>query len=613
VCGIAGIWRRGANVTPRDICRMSKTIAHRGPDDAGHVMIDTTGRLPSLEVSSLDCPSGGYDLALANRRLAIIDLSPSGHQPMTRGECTIAYNGEIYNYIELKRELEQLGRTFTSTSDTEVLLHAYLQWGRESLLRLNGMFAFAIWDQTRKLLFCARDRMGIKPFYYLKTNNALFFASEIKGILAVLDKQPYLNEGLVFDFLAAGWLDHTQETFFQGITKLPPGHCLIVEGEKNLMSKYWHLTGGENRSDAFEENAEKFGMLFEDSIRMQMRSDVPVGCCLSGGMDSSAIVGIAAPLTSCRMRTFTARYHDSSMDEWHYVEQVAKKTAIEAKSVFAAPEDFWRFLPELTWVQEEPFAGPAVYAQWRLMQMIRGDGISVVLDGQGADEIFCGYAKFFYYYLLELWREGRVDTMLATLLWALTNGGMHLLQFGAARRYLPGNYEHHDHETIRADFRKRNSERMISRPAGNLVSQQKMDIEKYSLPVLLRYEDKNSMSHSVESRVPFLDHRLVEFALGLPSDHKFRGAMAKRVMRHALADVIPQEVIKRRTKLGFGGTFSSWIGALHQNFEYWIKSDKEAIDPYVNRKSLAGLLARKDPRLFLHIILDRWLARFGYA
>ena len=614
MCGIAGLWRWRTNVTPREIYRMSEAISHRGPDDAGHVLIDTKGRLSLMEVSSSDTVPDGYDLALANRRLSIIDLSASGHQPMTRDGCTVVYNGEIYNYLELKRELTQLGRLFTSTSDTEVLLQAYLEWGPACLHHLNGMFAFALWDDRQRRLFCARDRMGIKPFYYSLTERNFLFASEIKAILPLLDKQPDLNEGVMYDYLAAGWLDHTQETFFKGIVKLPAGHYMMVDNGGVSLSPYWQLTRHEASSRDFAENVEQFRTLFENAVALQMRSDVAVGCCLSGGMDSSAIVGVAAPLSPHQMRTFTARYHDPSMDEWHYVQHVAQKTSVDAKAVFASPENFWHFLPELTWVQEEPFAGPSVYAQWQLMQMIRDNKISVVLDGQGADEILCGYAKFFYYYLLEMWGEKRIGTMTATLWRALFNGGMHLLQLGSAKRYLPQYFGNHRRRTIlHEDFQNRNSHRGINRPGGDLIEQQRLDIEKYSLPILLRYEDKNSMAHSVESRVPFLDHRLVEFAVNLPSDHKFWGGKAKRIMRTALSDVLPEAVLTRRTKLGFGGTFASWVQALHPYFRDWLDSDHEAIDPYVSRKALLELLQRKDPGLFLYIILDRWLMRFGYS
>jgi len=475
------------------------------------------------------------------------------------------------------------------------------------------MFAFALWDGRRNLLFCARDRLGIKPFYYTLTGEALIIASEIKGILPLLNRQPEINEGIIYDYLSAGWLDHTNETFFKGIRKLPAASYMIANREDVHISPYWKLPRKVDESTSFDENSEQFRMLFEDSVRIQMRSDVTVGCCLSGGMDSSALVSVAAPLTPYRMKTFTARYNDPSMDEWMYVQHVARRVPIDTESIFADPEDFWHFLPEMVWIQEEPFAGPSVYAQWRLMSMIRTSGVSVVLDGQGGDEILCGYAKFFYYFLMEMWRSHRWSMFASTLFRALNNGGMHLLDFRAARRYLPGRFGKHGDWLLRPDFQARHKDRDISRPAGDIISQQVWDIEKYSLPVLLRYEDKNSMAHSVESRVPFLDHRIVEFALSLPSGHKLWGGRAKRVMRHALADIMPPEVLERRTKLGFGGTFSSWIVALQPYFESWIHSSKEAIDPYVNRKALAGLLSRHDPTLFLYIILDRWLARFGYS
>ncbi len=613
MCGIAGVWKRGAYTTPKEIHRMSVAIAHRGPDDAGHVLIDTTGTLPLREIDVDAAGLTGYDLGLANRRLAIIDLSLAAHQPMTRDGCTIVYNGEIYNYLELKIELQKFGFTFTSQSDTEVLLCAYLRWGYDCLHRLNGMFAFALWDSRHKSMFCGRDRLGIKPFYYAIQGDNFLFASEIKAILAIQKSRPDLNEDLIYDYLVMGWLDHTNETFFRGINKLPPGSFLVADGNSIEIKPYWLLTRSSEVSADFEASVEKFRELFTNSISLQMRSDVDVGCCLSGGMDSSAIVCTAAPLTAYPMKTFTIRYHDSSMDEWKYAQYVARKIHSHTSAVFAEPKEFWHCLPDVVGVQEEPFTNPSVYAQWLLMRIIRENDVSVVLDGQGADEILCGYAKFFFYYLFDMWRDRNIFPLLTTLFCALLNGGKHLLDIGAAKRYLPSNIIGRNHNVLRLEFWKRQRHRVVSRPGGDLFYQQKLDVEKYSLPVLLRYEDKNSMSHSVESRVPFLDHRIVEFALNIPSAHKFTGGRAKRIMRQALSDVLPMEILNRRTKLGFGGNFSSWVEALHQNLESWIDSPKEAIDPYVDRKMLNILLASHDASLFRFVIFDRWLVRFGYS
>jgi asparagine synthase (glutamine-hydrolysing) len=247
------------------------------------------------------------------------------------------------------------------------------------------------------------------------------------------------------------------------------------------------------------------------------------------------------------------------------------------------------------------------------MRAIRGSNVTVVLDGQGGDELFCGYAKFFYFYLRDMLRNRRLGQLTATLILALFNGGSHLLDFNAARRYLPRQLNRSYGKLLCPDFENQYLNRYEDRTRGELRIQQILDIKKFSLPVLLRYEDKNSMAYSIESRVPFLDHRLVEFALALPAEHKLYGGQAKRIMRYALADKIPAEVLRRRTKLGFGGSFSSWIGDLEISFEKWIDSHSQALDHYIQPLSLKGLLYRRDPSLFRILILDKWLERFGYS
>lgn len=613
MCGIAGIWRKAGKINPSEIIQMSELIVHRGPDDVGHVLIDTHGILPMVHFVEAKGLSEGYDLTLANRRLSIIDLSPGGHQPMTKDGCTLICNGEIYNYIELRAELCEKGHVFLSTSDTEVLLHAYLQWGRDCLSHLNGMFAFAIWDGQRKVLFCARDRLGIKPFYYYLSPNEFIFASEIKSILTVLQCKPDVNEGLVYDFLSMGWLDHTEETFFEGILRLPPGSYMLIGRERTEIVKYWDLDSQEPGDAPLDENAERFRELFTDSIRLQMRSDVTVGCCLSGGMDSTAVVSVAAPQSFYRMRTFTARFSGDSMDEWPYVQAVASQVPIDTVSVFIEPEGFWESLPDILWTQEEPFIGPGIYAQYILMRTIRSHGVPVILDGQGGDELLCGYAKYFYFSLREMWEKSQIGNLSLALVLALRNGGAHLLQFDAARRYLPQWLNHPAGQWLRPEFVRQHSDRPTINLKGDVKFQQILDIKNYTLPVLLRYEDKNSMAHSIESRVPFLDHRLVEFTVSLPTEHKMYGAQAKQVMRYALANIMPPEVLRRRTKIGFGGSFSSWIPELSPLFKQWLDSDHLAVDRYIKRDALRIQFQNRNPKLFCSLILDKWFKRFEYA
>jgi asparagine synthase (glutamine-hydrolysing) len=596
---------------------MSRLMVHRGPDDVGHVMIDSAGKAEMLHFVGEEDGTGDsanrYDLALANRRLAIIDLSQKAHQPMTLGDCTIVYNGEIYNYLEIRAELGKRGQAFFSASDTEVLLRAYLEWGIDCLFHLNGMFAFAIWDARTKRLFCARDRLGIKPFYYYLTPDCLIFASEIRGILAIMPKKPEINDGIVYDFLSAGRQDHTPETFYTSISRLQAGHYLIRETDRTLIRSYWQLNPRAQSQASYAENVHNFRELFSDAIRLQMRSDVTVGCCLSGGMDSSAVSAAASALSPYRMKAFTARYRDPSMDEWRYALSVGVKAPIDNIAEFAEPQDFWERCPDVVWSQEEPFGGPAVYAQWMLMRTIKSHNVRVILDGQGGDELLCGYAKYFYFLVRDLWREGRISAIMTMLAHAMLNGGQHLLNFKAARRYLPGGPQTLALKLFRPEFYQRHKERVISHPTDNIRSQQILDIEKFSLPVLLRYEDKNSMAHSVESRVPFLDHRLVEFAVSLPIEHKLKGARAKLIMRDALTGDIPPMVMKRRTKLGFGGTFVSWVNALAPKLETWLDEEELGIDRYLQRSVLREQLRRKDPAIFTALILERWMERFGYV
>ena len=614
MCGIAGIWKNSAeHVLPTEILAMSEAIQHRGPDDVGHMLINTQGAIAPYHFTDADIEQrDGYNLALANRRLSIIDLTPQGHQPMTAGGCTIVYNGEIYNYLELKKELITLGHVFISSSDTEVLLHAYLEWREECLAHLNGMFAFAIWDEGRRTLFCARDRLGIKPFYYYFTKARFTFASEIRCILKSLDHLPDLDERLVFDFLGTGLLDHQKETFFNGILRLQAGHYFTFDGRDLELSPYWTLPEQGSSSNGFKDNSLQFQKLFVDSVRLRLRSDVTNGCCLSGGLDSSAIVCVASRNSPQPMKTFTARYADRSMDEGTFAKATARHAGANPIHVQITPENFWRHLPELVLAQEEPFGGPSIFSQWTLMQTIAANKVKVILDGQGGDEILCGYAKYFYFWLQELWRQRRTQLLAATLCRVPLNFGRHLIDFHAAKRYLPARLRRSNHRILRRGFTRNHTGRAVALTHNEVKRQQEIDITKTSLPILLRYEDKNSMAHSIEARVPFLDHRLVEFAFNLPIEHILNGAQAKYVMRIGLADFLPTSILKRRSKLGFGGTFASWVADLQPQLTKWLGASELPIDRFAYRKSLIQLVNHNDPSIFPYLILDQWLQAFGY-
>jgi asparagine synthase (glutamine-hydrolysing) len=610
MCGIAGIMRAGRRVDEGEIIRMSALLEHRGPDDAGHLLANTGWEMSHVTVQDRNA-NGQFDLALAHRRLAIIDLSSAGHQPMTRNGYTIVYNGEVYNYLELRRELSMLGHHFTSSSDTEVVLQAYREWGPKAVEKFNGIFAFAIWSEDSQTLFCARDRLGVKPFYYIIDTRQFIFASEIRSILSVMEREPGLNETMIYDFLVGCQADHTNDSFFDCIKKLAAGSYLLISPSGVSQASYWQIDLNDENRASLGENVETFRSLFTDAVTLQMRSDVPVACCLSGGMDSSAIVSVASALHPDPMETFTACYADESMNEYHYARAVVLKTGARSTPLLVEPEQFWNCLRSVVRSQEEPFDNPSIFSQWLLMRRIKEAGIKVVLDGQGADELLCGYAKYFYYYLAELWAARHYAEFLRTGLLSLSNAGSHIFNLQAGRRYLPG-YMKKKTRLLQPEYRARFKNRCCERSDGDLRIQQKQDVLKYSLPVLLRFEDKNSMAHSIESRVPFLDHRLVEFALSLPADQKLHGAQSKFVMREAIGDLMPKEVLRRRSKLGFGGTFNSWAAALAPHFVRWFKARSLPVSKYVRKDHIAQLMQDRDPAIFPILILDTWLNEFGF-
>jgi asparagine synthase (glutamine-hydrolysing) len=372
MCGIAGIlsFNQNAPATAALLQKMTDAIRHRGPDDEGFYV--------------------NGNIALGHRRLAIIDLSPDGHQPMAGpdGSTWIIYNGEIYNYLELRAELSAQGHQFKSQSDTEVILHAYQEHGPDCVRHFNGMFAFAIWDARQRRLFLARDRFGIKPLYFCRTAHQLFFASEIKALLAVMEKRPSPNQQLMYDFLTIGVLDHTNDTFFASVHKLPPAHYMLVDATgREQINRYWDFeVSNEVATLADKTVAEKsqaFFDLFAESIQSHLISDVPVGSCLSGGLDSSAVVSVISRLireqkaTSVgpRQQTFSACYNDSRIDEQPFINHVIQATGALSHRVFPTADGFKKDLPQLLWHQEEPFSGTSMYAQWEVMRCARDDKV----------------------------------------------------------------------------------------------------------------------------------------------------------------------------------------------------------------------------------------------
>lgn len=554
MCAIAGIvCRRPLRPSPDAVRRMIAVQRHRGPDGEG------------LFESS--------EVVLGHCRLAILDLSEAGHQPMPDGErrCWITYNGEIYNWVELAQELQRAGHHFRSRSDTEVLLAAYKQWGPGCVDHLRGMFAFAVWDEQEKRLFAARDRLGIKPFHYWTSADGaqLAFASELKALLEFLPERR-VNHRLAGEFLAWNVLDHDPAaTMLQDVARLPAGHWLSWDAASGLrVRRYWTLEVSEELQSSPAERARliaEFRERFVDSISVHLRSDVPVGSCLSGGLDSSAIVCAVSKELAARQvtnaswqHTFTACFEEPELDERPYADAVTHATRTRNHQVFPDGARLSNELDTWLWHQEEPVGGFGVYSQYCVARLAREHGIKVLLDGQGSDEQLLGYRKFIFAYLRQLFRSGHyvraakeaADFLCSREAFAGTTmvEGMRYLSrsmSSAASDLWPG-----------APGPARPADLGLDPPLATRIH---ADMTKFSLPVLLRFEDRNSMAFGVEARVPFVDHVFVEWIARLPADLRLRDGWTKRILRDALADVLPPLVRRRKSKLGFNTPEASWL------------------------------------------------------
>jgi asparagine synthase (glutamine-hydrolysing) len=561
MCGISGILTLNQNtsISRGLIQKMSDAIEHRGPDDEG--------------IYLNNC------IALGHRRLAIIDLSPDGHQPMAGpdGSTWLVYNGEIYNYLELRAELEAQGHQFKSQSDTEVILHAYQEYGCDCLSRFNGMFALALWDERKHQLFLARDRFGVKPLYFFRNHHHLLFASEIKAILAAIGTTPAPNQRLIYDFLTMGVLDHTEETFFTGINKLPPAHYMLIDstGQTHLR-RYWDFEVNSEIASLSDQEVsaqcQAFFDLFSDAVRLRLISDVPVGSCLSGGLDSSSVVSVISQLirqskaaaVGPRQQTFSACYQNSPIDEQPHIDRVIQWTGALSHRVFPQAQGFKQEFSSLIRHQEEPFASTSIYAQWTVMRLARDQGVTVLLDGQGADEQLLGYRKFYAFYGLSLLRDGHPLLGLAELIkhfgsWDV----LKTLQLQRGLRYFQGRRLGTMavvFALLQDSFTRRFGDAPLNLGVSNSLGERiKADMTQFSIPVLLRYEDKNSMAFARETRVPFLDYRLVEFVAGLPLNLKLRDGWTKYCLRRGAQNKVPPEILQRKDKFGFATPEADWF------------------------------------------------------
>ena len=547
MCGICGIVDLQRPPETELVRTMLAELRHRGPDGEGY----------------FEAPG----IALGHARLAIIDLSDGGRQPFASDDGTLQllHNGEVFNYLELRAELEQVGHRFRSETDTEVVLRAYEQWGPSCVERFNGMWAIALWDGRRRRLFCSRDRFGIKPFVFRVHGDRLAFASEPRALLRDPSFRARPNPAAIRDFLAQGHTDHLEETFFTGVRQLPPGHSLTFDADGLRLMRYWTL----EPSDPPADPVGAFRELFLDSIRLRLRSDVPLGTALSGGLDSSAVaVAIdhllrtekehARPVGE-RQRTFTVYFEDAGFDERPFAEAVVGQILSEPRWLTFDEQTLLDVLPDVVAAQGEPFGSTSVVAQWFVMRAAAGADLKVMLDGQGGDEVLAGYRTTHGYRLADLLAGGRLRPAVSELrafpepARALPAAVLTPFLPQRMRWTLRGRRGRGD-LLVHPSLRARTSPPQPPEPGrmpDRLRSQYHLILSQLGLPELLRYEDRNSMAHSLEGRVPFLDHRLVELLYGLDARQLYERGTTKIVLRQALSDLLPPAVRARRDKLGF--------------------------------------------------------------
>jgi asparagine synthase (glutamine-hydrolysing) len=600
MCGIAGFLtiseqdRQGETLE-----RMTEVMRHRGPDDCGYYR---------------DGPAG-----LGHRRLSIIDLA-TGHQPMTNedGSLWVVYNGEIFNHAGLREELRRAGHHYATCSDTETILHAYEEYGPACVSRLRGMFAFALWDRKNQTLFCARDRLGIKPFYYFWDGRTFLFGSEIKALLEHPKVSPALEESLLPEYLAFGYVSE-ERTLFRGIRKLMPGHHLTVRicnGQPELtMQRYWDVPAPEMVEQSDEEWIQECRRRLEETVRMRLMSDVPLGMFLSGGVDSSAIAAIMKRLVSTPVETFAVGYGEAEYSELEYARHVAAAIGTEHRDVVIGMEDFFGALPKLIWHEDEPITWPSSVSLYFVAELAARQ-VKVVLTGEGSDELFGGYSRYNFYRVNQEWMRfyGLLPARLRAFVRARVASSK--LLSAAVRRKLQHTFVGRDsgveplyldnfycaftaEEQRRmfrlgeapggcANFLRYWSETEGRSPLGQLLF---ADQKTYLVELLMK-QDQMSMACSIESRVPFLDHPFVEFSTRVPDRLKIRNGEGKYILKKAIEDLLPHDIIYRK-KMGFPTPLRQWLldpraGRLYER----LRDPAGLVAAFTDRVQLEALLAR---------------------
>lgn len=625
MCGICGKISLNSRVDEALMRKMCGVLTHRGPDSEGIYV-------------------NGLNVGLGHRRLAVIDLSQAGHQPMTNedGALWIVFNGEVYNFIELKETLEKKGHKFKSHTDTEAVLHLYEDKGVECLKDLRGPFAFAIWDDRKKLLFIARDRIGKKPLYYYYRNQTLIFGSEIKAILQDPEVNAEVNKPAITDYLSYGYTP-TPETMFKGIMKLPPAHFMIYEKGNIKLEKYWELDFSKKVRLSEKDYCARTMDLLEECTRIRLISDVPLGAFLSGGIDSSAVVYMMNKLSSKPVKTFSIGFDEEKYSELKYAKVIADRFKTEHHEYIVKP-DAIELLPKLVWHYNEPYADSSALPSYYVAKMTRQE-VTVALNGDGGDECFGGYERFMAARYAELINKAPIPFK-KKIIEAVIKRIPESLEFKdfrtRLRRFLvmsskPYRERHYNWVTIFRDSEKeslftgefnkeisgRNSFSCLDKAFDECGSKDivdlvmSTDIKTNLLDDLLVKMDIATMANSLEGRSPFLDHKMMEFCAAMPSNMKIKGTKLKYILKKALSRALPKEILSRG-KMGFGVPLNSWFRSELKDYSYGILMSGDCVNRgYFKKDAIKKILdehaagkANNGARIWALLFLELWHREF---
>jgi len=624
MCGIAGFFSLNNKPLPQGphhLSVMNNLLAHRGPDDSGSWV------------------SGNHSVGLAHQRLSIIDLSKSAAQPMHGNNSTcLVFNGEIYNYLELRSELSS-SWDFQTKSDTETILASYEKYGLGCLDHLRGMFAFALWDESQKRFFCARDRFGIKPFYYTVVGDIFYCASEIKALLPFVEEVATdldsLNDYLTFQFTLG------EKTLFQGIKKLEPGHMLTIEDSTLSVKKYWEVYYDIDFNHKESNLVEEIRGLMDESMKLHMRSDVPVGSYVSGGRDSSIVASLASQIESSEFKAFTGKFsYGEGYDESMYARDLAEQYSFDLHELDIQSEDFVSSIEKIIYHLDEPVAGPGSFPQYQISKLA-SQHRKVVLGGQGGDEIFGGYARYLIAYF-EQCIKGAIDGTLNNGNFVVTYESIIsnletlkqykplLKQFWSKGLFGTINRRYFDLVNRAPTLEKEINWNEIGKSSTydefrNIFLGENVGHESYFdlmthfdfktlLPALLQVEDRMSMAHGLESRVPFLDHKIVELAATIPADIKFKNGELKRLLVRTFDPILPPSIAQRKDKMGFPVPLNEWMQGELKNFVCGIfETGRDIGRPFFNSDIILENLSKEGKfsrKIWGLLSLEIWMQQF---